>query len=201
MLGSLLASARFLQAPRGSHVTACGEIDLRVESSHRHLSDLWKPLPRLFPPGKTFFVAQDIVETVFKFGSESEHATALIEFPAKQVLFGAGSAGIGLLEKTTHFCRVTTALQFLEDRINIFLAHGVSPSAVRDNFRQTRGGYSLKKDRPYWPAVKRMVPASIHLIVFAGTNFWQRAPRYIPAIPPSPKRTPRGQSGATDMFG
>jgi hypothetical protein len=110
VLGSLLTSAHFLQAPRGSDVAACREIDLRVESSHRHLSDLWKPLPRLFPPGKAFFVAQDIVETVFEFGAESEQTTAFFESLTQQVLFGAGSASVGLLEKTAHFCRVTTAL-------------------------------------------------------------------------------------------
>jgi sodium/potassium-transporting ATPase subunit alpha len=50
-------------------------------------------------------------------------------------------------------------------------------------------------------AVNTMMPASIHLIELAGTNFWQRAPRYIPAIPPIPNKTPRSQSGATDISG
>jgi pimeloyl-ACP methyl ester carboxylesterase len=61
--------------------------------------------------------------------------------------------------------------------------------------------HSPKKAATYFAAVKRMTPASIHFMVRAGTNFWERAPRYIPTIPPSPNRPPRSQSGATDMPG
>ena len=61
--------------------------------------------------------------------------------------------------------------------------------------------YHPKKAAMYLKAVKMMIPDSIHLMAFAGTNFWQRAPRYIPAMPPTPNKTPRCQSGATDIFG
>jgi hypothetical protein len=58
-----------------------------------------------------------------------------------------------------------------------------------------------KKSETYLVAVKIIIKANIHLITLAGTNFWQRAPRYIPAIPPTPNMIPRSQSGATDIFG
>jgi hypothetical protein len=61
--------------------------------------------------------------------------------------------------------------------------------------------YIPKNARPYFTPVKTIMPASIHLMVRAGTNFWHRAPKYMPAIPPSPKRMPRSQSGATDRWG
>lgn len=35
------------------------------------------------------------------------------------------------------------------------------------------------------------------LMTEAGTNFWQRAPAYMPHMPPRPIRSPSRQSGAT----
>lgn len=58
-----------------------------------------------------------------------------------------------------------------------------------------------KKPTMYFTAVKTMMAANIHLMAFAGTYFWHRAPKYMPDIPPTPKRTPSSQSGATDMVG
>ena len=39
----------------------------------------------------------------------------------------------------------------------------------------------------------------ITFINFCGTNFWARAPRYMPMNPPRPKRIPKGQSGIGEM--
>ena len=61
--------------------------------------------------------------------------------------------------------------------------------------------YRPKIPATYRAAVKMMIPESIHLMALAGTNFWRRAPRYIPAVPPMPKRKPRNQSGATEVVG
>ena len=91
----------------GSDLTVCERISLHVESIHWYLPDFWKPLLSFCPPGKALSVAQDIIETVLEFGTESEQTTAFFESLAQQVLVGAGSASVGLLEKTTHFRRVT----------------------------------------------------------------------------------------------
>jgi len=58
-----------------------------------------------------------------------------------------------------------------------------------------------KKPTTYLKAAIKITPASIHLMVLAGINFWQQAPRYIPTIPPSPNNIPNSQSGATDISG
>jgi len=52
----------------------------------------------------------------------------------------------------------------------------------------------------YFRATARTMTAKIILIYKAGMNFWNRAPQYIPASPPTPKDAPRSQSGATDKF-
>lgn len=39
-----------------------------------------------------------------------------------------------------------------------------------------------------------MIP-SMSLMIRWGTYFWSRAPRYMPAKPPAPKRNPNAQSG------
>ena len=76
-------------------------------------------------------MGQNIIEKVFEFGAESERTTTLIDSLGKQVSFGAGSASVDLVEKTTHFSTVSTVLQLLEDRVYIFFVHGVFPTAVR----------------------------------------------------------------------
>lgn len=58
-----------------------------------------------------------------------------------------------------------------------------------------------KKSVTYLRARNRIRTPSIHLMNRAGTYFWQRAPRYMPTMPPSPNSTPSVQSGATDMVG
>ena len=46
-----------------------------------------------------------------------------------------------------------------------------------------------------------MATARISLMVLAGTYFWNIAPQYIPAIPPTPNSSPKNQSGPTAMPG
>jgi hypothetical protein len=43
----------------------------------------------------------------------------------------------------------------------------------------------------YLIAGNKMQPTKIHFINFAGTNFWNLAPQYIPAKPPNPNRKPK----------
>ena len=56
-----------------------------------------------------------------------------------------------------------------------------------------------KNCRMYCSATNRMITPSIALMNFWGTNFCSRAPTYIPANPPAPKRNPRSQSGSVAM--
>ena len=77
---------------------------------------------------------------------------------------------------------------------------GTWERSIEDANLNANGNY-LKNSTIYLIAVKTMITTSIHLIFLAGTNFWQRAPRYIPAMPPRPKRMPKSQSGATDTWG
>ena len=46
-------------------------------------------------------------------------------------------------------------------------------------------------------AVKSKMAARRHFSNVAGMYFWQRAPRYMPHMPPSPTSRPMRQSGAT----
>jgi hypothetical protein len=72
-----------------------------------------------------------MVEAVLEICTESEQTPALLDVPAEQVLFRAGSASVGLLKKTAHFRRVLDGFQFVENSIDIFSAHHISPSLSR----------------------------------------------------------------------
>ena len=59
----------------------------------------------------------------------------------------------------------------------------------------------LKNPIIYLQAGNKIQPANIHLIIFAGINFCNLAPQYMPAKPPMPNKNPNAQSGAIAMFG
>ena len=55
--------------------------------------------------------------------------------------------------------------------------------------------YFIKYCEIYLIARKTIIVPSMSLMAFWGTNFWNRAPRYMPTNPPAPKRKPSSQSG------
>jgi hypothetical protein len=96
------------------------------------------------------------------------------------------------------FCRGVTIHILLMEEQELSDKNGHSMRSWR---KTDLAHHPPKKSRTYFVAVKMMTPASIHFIALAGMYFWHRAPRYMPAIPPTPNRMPSSQSGATDMSG
>ena len=91
---------------------------------------------------------------------------------------------------------------FGASRESRILKVGPAPPYAAGGGPEDRGSgkpQALKNSNTYRTAVTMMTRQSITLMARAGTNFCARAPQYIPAAPPRPKRRPNAQSGPTPI--